>query len=148
MVNFQEIAADILRYSVNASVTLTVCKASQRLRCREHLLGVSRYRNLRPNLGDALVGADQEGGADDPHELASVHRFFLPHSVGLDHAVLFVRCERDRKLVLGLELILRRDRVGGNAENFRSGFGEGAFEPGEINRLFRATGSIRPGIKI
>jgi hypothetical protein len=48
-------------------------------------------------------------------------------------------------LVLNLSC---RHRVGGNADNFRSRFGECALEAGKIDGLFRASGGVRPGIEI
>ena len=39
---------------------------SKRFHGGEDFLGVAGNRNLRPDLRDALVRADEEGGADDP----------------------------------------------------------------------------------
>jgi len=104
--------------------------------------------NPRPYLGDAAVRAYQEGGAGDAEEFAPVQRFLLPHPIGLEHAVLLVGAERDAELVLGLELVLGRDRVGGDADDRGSGPGEVAAQAREVDRLAGATGGIRPRIEI
>ena len=109
---------------------------------------MSGHRHFRPHPGDTLVRPDQESGAHDTHEFAAVHRFLLPHAIGLDHAVLFVRGERDRKPMLGLELVLRRYRIGGDAEYLRTGFAERALEAGEVDGLLGAPRGVRPRVEI
>ena len=155
MVNFQKIPADILRPWVNASTTAgataktaAALGPTSALSGGEDLLGVAGHGDFRPHAGDALVGADQESRPHDPHELAAVHRLLLPNAIGLEHAMGFVRTERDRQLVLGLEFVLCRDRVGGDAENVRAGFGEGAFQPREVDRFLGAARRVRLRIEI
>ena len=62
--------------------------------------------------------------------------------------MLLVGGERDRELVLGLEFVLRRHRIGGNAENLGAGFGEGAREAREVDRLLGAARGVGPRIEI
>jgi hypothetical protein len=118
MVNFQKIPANILRPWVNASTTAgddrenrSRVGPSECLEGGEDLLGVAGHGDFRPHAGNALVGADQESRPHDPHELAAVHRLLLPNAIGLEHAMGFIRTERNRQLVLGLELILCRERL-------------------------------------
>ena len=77
-----------------------------------------------------LVRSDQERRAHDAHEFSAIHRFFLPHAIGLQHPVLLIRGERYGELVLGLEGVLRGNRVGGDAEDLGAGAAEGALSGG------------------
>src|SRR5208282_830957 len=52
------------------------------------------------------------------------------------------------QLVLGLEFILRWNRVGRDAENLRAGLAESAPEAGEVDRLLGAAGGVCPRIEI
>ena len=115
---------------------------------RQYLFSVSGHRDLGPDLRNPLVGTDQESRPDDAHELPPVHRLLLPDAVGLEHAMCFVRTERDGEFVLGLELILRRHRDGGDAKDFRSGFAERSLEPRKIDGLLGATGRVGARIEV
>jgi hypothetical protein len=144
MVNFQQIAADILRHWVNTSATLSVAEGPRSAHSAFAAASTSSACPVTETLGHTLAirwsGPIRKVTRGDAHELAPVHRLLLPHTIGLEHAVFLVRGERDRKLVLGLELVLRRHRIGGDAEDSSSGFAEGAFEAGKVDRFLGASG--------
>src|ERR1700691_1781983 len=95
----------------------------------KNLLGMAADRDLGPDADNPEVGTHQERRAYDAHEFAAIHRFFLPYPVSVEHPVLFIGCKRDSELLLGLEFVLRRYRIGRNAEDFRADPAEGAAEP-------------------
>src|SRR5712692_10796418 len=100
------------------------CATLQGLRGGEHFGGVALDLHLSPDVGDPAVRAEQESGPNNPHEDLAVHGFFAPDAIGLDHLVAFIGKERNAEIVLLLELVLRRDRIGGYPQNIRSGLAE------------------------
>ena len=59
-----------------------------------------------------------------------------------------VRGECEAELVLRFELVLRGDRVSGNAENVGPGFAECCLEPIKLDGLFGASRRIRSGVEL
>src|SRR3954451_8602773 len=90
---------------------------------------------IAPDLQDAAIGADQKRGAKNAMEGLSVHRFFAPNAVRLQHLVLLVRNERCDELVLVPKRLLGLWRVGGNTEHGGLGFGKSVRKPREVDRL-------------
>src|SRR6185437_2726478 len=114
----------------------------------EYLLGVTVDLYLWPDVPDAALAVDQNRLADHAHEFAPIQRLLAPGPVGLEHGLVLVRGEGDRELVLGLELVLRRDRVGRDAQNVGSRAGEGRAQFAEVDRLAGAAGGVRLRIEI
>ena len=71
------------------------------------------------------VGADQEGGALDAHELASVHALLFPHSVGFADGMIRIGHEGEGQIVFHRELLLGVGFIGRDADD--AGFELGEF---------------------
>ena len=56
--------------------------------------------------------------------------------------------ERDRQVVLGLELVLLLHRIGGDAEDGGFGAGEGGRQPGKVLGLDGAARGVGLGIEV
>src|SRR5690348_4830994 len=74
--------------------------ASKRARGGEHRFGVAGHAYISPHLRDAPGAVDQEGGAQNAHEAAAVHRLLAPDAISLKHLLGFVGGERDSNLML------------------------------------------------
>ena len=129
MVNFQEIAAGAA-FVRSPRRKPGFCRAGRRDQSDSAAASTSSAWPATETLGhtreNALVRPDQDGRADNTEKLPAVHRFFAPDAIGLQHAVRFVRGERDGQRVFGFELVLCRHRIGGDAENVGFGLGERA----------------------
>ncbi len=99
---------------------------------------------FRSRLDDRAVGADHEGRADDAHVRAAVARLLAPDAVGLGDRVVGVGEQRERQLVFALELHVRRDAVGRDAEHDRAGRLELAPRVADPARLRRAARTCCP----
>ena len=67
------------------------------------------------------VGADQERGPLDAHDLLAVHVLFLQHAKLIADFLVYISKERVRQVVLGAEFGLGRGRVAADAEHNRPG---------------------------
>src|SRR5499427_7218464 len=101
----------MIRKSVNAAEKICTNNALKRASCLKYLVGVPVDPHMPPYFGDPAVGPDQDGGANNPEEGSPIHRLFSPGAVGLEHLVLLVRNQRNRKLVLVAERLLRALRI-------------------------------------
>jgi hypothetical protein len=111
------------------------------------LLGMAVDPHIAPDLCDQAVGADQNRRPNDSHEVPAVHRFFAPGTIRLEHLVLLIRDQRNRKLVLGGKRLLCLYGVRGDAEHLGSCVGKVALEAGEIDGFPGAAGGIGAGIE-
>ena len=71
------------------------------------------------DLCDASIGRDDERRSEDAHVLAPEQRLLSPDPVALGDGVIRVGNERERQIVLLLELLVRLDRIGADAEDGR-----------------------------
>src|SRR6185437_5859214 len=102
---------------------------------------------ITPDPDHATVRADRYRRATNSEEGSAIHGFFAPSTVSLQHLMLFIRDQRNGKLVLVAKALLRAERVGGDAEDLGSGCRERRLQSREINRLPGAAGRIGAGIK-
>src|SRR5580765_5269174 len=72
---------------------------------------------------------------------------FLPHAIGLEHFMSLIRTQRNLEIVLGLESVLRFDRVRRYAEHGRVGLGKNCAELRKSNGFPGAAGGIGPRIE-
>jgi hypothetical protein len=103
--------------------------------------------HVAPDPDDLAVFADQYRGAKNALEGSSIHGFFAPGSVGLEHAVGLVRNKRHHQLVLVAKGLLGLWRVGRDSQYGGSVFGERARQSREVDRLAGAARSIRARIE-
>src|SRR5712692_2906101 len=73
----------------------------------EHVVGVGLRVDLPHHLDDGAVGVDHERRALDAHVLPAGKASLAPDAVGLGGLVVGVGEQRERQLVLGLELRVR-----------------------------------------
>src|SRR3990170_4342160 len=95
----------------------SIAVALQRFGGGEHGLGMARHFHLAPFLAQYAGRIDQKRTALDADELATVHALFLDDVEQGAQLLLLVRQQLERKLVFGFEFLVRRDAVGGDAEN-------------------------------
>src|SRR5688572_15115235 len=115
---------------------------SERLRGCEYFVRVARHFHLAPLLPQHSAAVDQERAALDTHVLAAVHALLLPDSEQLAHFLVLVGEQVEREFHLVLELLVRRDAVGRNAEHHCAGFLERAVQIAERLALQRAPGRV------
>jgi hypothetical protein len=83
----------------------------------EDLLGVAFRSDLFKDVDEALVGADEVGGAFDSFDELAVHVLGLDEVVAVDEQHVGVGEEIVGEIVFVLEFLLVFDSVAGDAEN-------------------------------
>src|ERR1043165_8979582 len=78
---------------------------------------MSWHLDLSPDLADHALAVDEEGRAFDPHIFPAIHALLHPDAVSLADQTLLVRGEREGELELGLELVVARHRIAGDADH-------------------------------
>src|SRR5690554_4003319 len=92
---------------------------------------------------DLPVGADHEGGADDPLVLLAVVLLLPPHPEGLGERVVLVRQEGEGQAFLLAELGIALRGVGTDSDDLVAGGEEVVVGVAEVACLCGATGSHR-----
>src|ERR1700744_613896 len=96
-------------------------RRSCRLSCGENVVGMSVDLHTAPDFKDLAVYADQNRGAKDALEGPAIHGFFAPGAIRLQHLMLLIRRQRDRKLMLVPKGFGRLERVTGHTDDGGSG---------------------------
>ena len=91
--------------------------------------------HLRPGADDLPVRTDEEGRADDPHELPAVEALLSPRAELLRDGVIRIDEQRERELVLRGELLVALLVVGGDPQHHRAALLEGGVLVAEVARL-------------
>src|SRR5260370_15162192 len=100
MVNFQRIEPDKLRGADGG----------------KHLIGVAINPYIAQDSEDPAISADQNRCAKNAMEGLTIHGFFAPDAVGLQHLVLLIRNKRDGEPMLVSKGFLCLWRVGRNTQ--------------------------------
>src|SRR5580692_4334335 len=87
---------------------------------REDFVGMAINLDLRKDLFDHTIASDNERGALDAHELASVKRLLLVHSVGFGHGVARVAQQREVERLFRDKLLVRGGGIGADADDLRA----------------------------
>jgi hypothetical protein len=121
--------------------------AAVSLQTSEDFGGVAFGFDEGPDVFDLAGFADEEGAADDAHELAAHELFFLPGAEFLDGFMGGVAEQGKIEILLGLEGGLGFDGVGAEAENGDTQFVEVFFCVAKLGRFDGSTGSVGFGIE-
>src|SRR4051812_33454919 len=104
--------------------------------------------NFPPLTGDFSVRRNNESRALDAFEFSAVEAFHLNDIKGFAKASVLIGKELERKPALGLEPVMRLERIPRDPENLGAGFFEGAMESAEIVPLGRAARRVVFRIKV
>src|SRR5581483_529241 len=86
------------------------------LRRLQHLIDVARHLDLAPDGADDALLVDEKGRALHAHVFPPIHALFDPGAVGGRSLAVGVAGERERQLVLRLELVVGGDTVARNPD--------------------------------
>src|SRR5947207_12674092 len=131
-------------------------KALRRCRCRtgprspvssagkrlQHVGGVAGRLDPAHRSPDLPLTVDHERRAVDAQVLLAVPAALAPDAVILRDAVIRVREQRERQLELRLELLVRADVVGADAEHHGAAVAKNVVRVSELARLDSATGRV------
>jgi hypothetical protein len=113
----------------------------------EHRGGVAFGFYEGPDVFDFAGFADEEGTADDAHEVAAHELFFLPGAEFPDGFVGGVAEQGEIQILFGLERGLGFDGVGAQTENGDAELVEVFFCVAKLGRFDGSTGGVGFGIK-
>src|SRR5262249_147281 len=94
---------------------------SERLYRLQHFGDVAGHLDLVPDAAHDPALLPEEGPAVHPPLFAAVPAFLDPLGVAFDDLAVAVGAEGEGQLVLGLELVMRGDRILGDADHRRAG---------------------------
>src|SRR5919198_3933718 len=97
---------------------------------------------------DVPITVDDERRPVDPHVVLAGELLLAPDAVLFGDRVVRVREERERQLVLRLELLMRRDVVGADAEDLSAALAEDVVRVAKLTSLGRAAGRVVLGIEV
>ena len=125
-----------------AVTRIAACGPQRAVERLQHLLGVAVHPHPREDLAHDALGVDHEGGADHADDLLAVQHLLAPGPVLLGHGLVGVGEEGEVQLVLGLELLVGRERVAAHAEHDRALLLEGGLAVAERAGLAGAAGGV------
>jgi hypothetical protein len=132
---------------VTSRPIVTVLVVTVHLGHRKHLIGMAVDLHVAPDFRKPAIRSDQNRAANDSEKRLAIHGFFAPGAIGLQHLVLFIRDQRNRKRVLVAELLLGFQRIGRDAEDSGPTRGEGLRQAGEIDGFPGTAGGVGAGIE-
>src|SRR5277367_6325393 len=82
---------------------------------------MARHPDLMPDAAHGPRSVDQKGGAFDAHVFAPIHALFDPGAILLADSAVDIGGEDERQTMLLLELVVRGNRILGDADDDGAG---------------------------